>query len=112
MRRYRPVVAVVLALLLAMMQQAAQLHALEHDNQRLQRPQHTGLQAPVSDEACAMCALFAGGADAAAANSVTPVAPIDRFELPPRAIALAAVASPSASGSGWSARECSRVRCT
>jgi hypothetical protein len=93
--RRRPLVAILLALALVLMQQGAQLHALDHDNQRLQRPRDAGLQAPVSDGACAMCALFAGGADAAAADAIPPAAPIDHFDPPPRAIALAAVASPS-----------------
>ena len=44
--RRRPIVALLLAFTLVLMQQGAQLHALEHDNQRLQRPQDTGLEAP------------------------------------------------------------------
>lgn len=91
--RFRPLAAVLLALLLVMMQQGAQLHALEHDSQRMQRPQDTGLQAPVGDVACAMCALFAGGADAAAADVIAPSTQIEGFPPPTRAIALVAVAS-------------------
>lgn len=92
-RRYRPIVAVLLALLLVLMQQGAQLHALEHDSQRMQVPHDTGLQAPVSDVACAMCALFAGGADAAAADVVVPSTQTEDFTPPRRTNSLVAVAS-------------------
>ena len=91
--RQRPIVAVLLALLLVLMQQGAQLHALEHDSQRMRGPHDTGLQAPVSDVACAMCALFAGGADAAAADVIAPSTQTEDFTPPPRTNALVAVAS-------------------
>jgi len=92
-RRYRPIVAALLALLLVLMQQGAQLHALEHDSRRMQEPHDTGLQAPVSDVACAMCALFAGGADAAAVDVVAPSTQTEVFTPPPRPNALVAAAS-------------------
>jgi hypothetical protein len=93
--RRRPIVAILLALLLVMMQQGAQLHALEHDNQRHQRAHETGLQAPVADASCAMCALFAGGTDAAPVDGVGYSPPTEDFSPPPLAITRAAVASPS-----------------
>ena len=93
--RHNPIVAVLLALLLLLMQQGAQLHALEHDSDRLRRAHDSGMQAPAADTACAMCALFAGGAHAAR----RPRPPIPRRSsnsgCAPRAIALVAVASPS-----------------
>jgi hypothetical protein len=94
-RRFRPVVAVLLALLLVMMQHGALLHALEHDNVRLHRADDAGVQAPIDDAACAICVLFAGGASAAAAHSETLSAPVADFSAPSRAIASVAVASPS-----------------
>jgi TRAP-type C4-dicarboxylate transport system permease large subunit len=91
----RPIVAVLLALLLVLMQQGAQLHALTHDADRLQRSNEMGLQAPCSEVACALCALFAGGADAAAAEvAALPEPAVDHFQ-PPRAIAFVATAPPS-----------------
>ncbi len=95
MRRYRPIIAVLLALLLVFMQQGAQLHALEHDSGRSHRALDAGLQAPADDAACAICTLFAGGANAAAAEALAQPAPRADFSPPPHAIALIAVASPS-----------------
>jgi hypothetical protein len=95
MRRYRPIAAVLLALLLMLMQLGAQLHALEHDNDRLHRAHDSGMQAPTADTACAICALFAGGAHAAAAGTTSHPEAVVEFGLASRAIALIAVASPS-----------------
>jgi hypothetical protein len=95
MRRYRPIAAVLLALLLMLMQLGAQLHALEHDNDRLHRAHDAGMQAPTADTACAICALFAGGAHAAAAGTTSHPEAVVEFGLASRAIALIAVASPS-----------------
>jgi hypothetical protein len=94
-RHSRPIVAVLLALLLVLMQQGAQLHALGHDYEQLQRRHDTGLQAPTVEVTCAMCALFAGGAHAAAADAARPPEPLVNVSLPQRAPALVAVASPS-----------------
>ena len=77
------------------MQQGAQLHALEHDNDRLHRTHDSGLQAPTADAACAMCALFAGGSHAAAANAASRPGAGVEFGFAGHAIALVAVASPS-----------------
>lgn len=94
-RRHRPIIAVLLALLLVMMQQGAQLHALEHDGDRVHRAKDAGLQAPAGDTVCAICALFAGGAHAAASEAATLPASVVDFSPPSRAIPLVAVASPS-----------------
>ena len=63
----RPLAAFALSLLLTGMQLGAQLHALEHDGERLARPHGAALVIPGADEACAICAAFAGGAHASPA---------------------------------------------
>ena len=93
--RHNPVVAVLLALLLLLMQQGAQLHALEHDGDRLRRAHDSGMEAPAADTACALCALFAGGAHAAPAAAPSDPPAVVGFGRAPRATALVAVASPS-----------------
>ena len=66
MSRFRhSVVAVVLAVLLVGMQYGAQLHKLEHIEEALRHGQDQSLCLP-GDEVCAICALFAGGANALA----------------------------------------------
>ena len=62
---FRRALPLFFAFLLLGMQQLATLHALEHDGQALHRPHDQGLQIPVDDTACAICALFAGGSTAA-----------------------------------------------
>ena len=93
--RHNPIVAVLLALLLLLMQQGAQLHALEHDGDRLRRAHDSGMEAPAADTACALCALFAGGAHAAPAAAPSDRPAVVEFGLVLRAIALIAFASPS-----------------
>lgn len=63
----RPLLVFVLSLLLLGMQLGAQLHALEHDGERLARPHGVGLVNPAADEICIICAAFAGGAHASPA---------------------------------------------
>jgi len=63
----RPLVALALSLLLLGMQLGAQLHALEHDGERLARPHGVALVVPTADDVCAICASFAGGAHASPA---------------------------------------------
>jgi hypothetical protein len=63
----RPLATFALSLLLVGMQLGAQLHALEHDGERLARPHGTALLVPAADEVCAICAAFAGGAHASPA---------------------------------------------
>ena len=66
-RALRPLAAFALSLLLTGMQLGAQLHALEHDGERLARPHGAALIVPAADGACAICAAFAGGAHASPA---------------------------------------------
>ena len=66
-RNFRPLSIFALSLLLVGMQVAAQLHALEHDGERLARPRHAALLVPGADDVCAVCASFAGGAHASPA---------------------------------------------
>ena len=63
-RALRPLFAFALSLLLVGMQVGAQLHALEHDGERLARPHDAALLAPGTGEVCAVCASFAGGSHA------------------------------------------------
>jgi hypothetical protein len=80
----RPLFAVALSLLLLGMQLGAQLHALEHDGQRLARPHGAALIVPTADDVCAICVSFAGGAHASPA-------PDHRFVVNPFAESLVAV---------------------
>ena len=66
-RALRPLFALALSLLLSGMQLGAQLHALEHDGDRLARPHGTALIIPTADDVCAICASFAGGTHASPA---------------------------------------------
>jgi hypothetical protein len=93
--RRNPIVPVLLALLLLLMQQGALLHALEHDGDRLRRAHDSGIEAPTADTACALCALFAGGAHAAPAAAPSHPPAVVEFGRAPRATALVAAASPS-----------------
>ena len=79
----RPLVALALSLLLLGMQLGAQLHALEHDGERLARPHGVALIIPTADDVCAICASFAGGAHASPA-------PDHRFVANPLAESLVA----------------------
>jgi hypothetical protein len=90
-RPLQPLLALVLSLLLMGMQLGAQLHALEHDGERLARPHDAGLVAPTADDVCPICALFAGGAHASPA-------PEYRFAATP--LAEARVAGKSATLAG------------
>ena len=66
-RSRHPVVAFVLALLVVGVQYGGELHALEHVGEALRDAQGQFFGAP-NDEVCAICALFAGGANAAAGD--------------------------------------------
>jgi hypothetical protein len=68
--------ALILSLLLVDMQLGAQLHALEHDGERLARLHGAALVVPGVDDACAVCASFAGGSHAIPVSVVT-------FDVPP-----------------------------
>ncbi len=75
---------ILLSLLLVVMQQAAEWHALDHIGQALQRSHEHALYVPQQDGPCAVCALFAGGASAAPNDSTAP----------PVALAALAAAAP------------------
>ena len=60
------ILTLLFAFLLLGMQHDAQLHALTHFGDQLQRPHDQGLQLPVDETPCAICALFAGGSTAIA----------------------------------------------
>ena len=66
-RALRPLAAFALSLLLTGMQLGGQLHELKHDRERLARPHGAALLIPAADDACAICAAFAGGAHASPA---------------------------------------------
>jgi hypothetical protein len=89
-------VAALLSLLLLGMQTEAQLHAIGHVGDWVQRPHDIGLQLPDADDACPICALFAGGANAAPADAAAKTAATADFQAPrePRTTS-AALASPS-----------------
>ncbi|OLC65315.1 MAG: hypothetical protein AUH79_07835 [Betaproteobacteria bacterium 13_1_40CM_4_64_4] len=70
-RPRRPFFVLILSLLLVGMQAGAQLHALEHDGERLARPHGAALLIPGVDEACAVCASFAGGSHAIPTSVLT-----------------------------------------
>ena len=57
------------AFLLLGMQQGAQLHAISHLGEALQRPHEAGLQLPAVDAPCEQCALFAAGSAAIPGSS-------------------------------------------
>ena len=78
-RSYRPFFALILSLLLVGMQLGAQLHALEHDGERLAGPHGAALLVPAVDDVCAVCASFAGGSHAIPTSVLTIGVP------PPRA---------------------------
>jgi hypothetical protein len=59
----------LLALLLLAMQLQEPLHALSHAGDRLHTQQEQGLQSPEPEEACPLCALFAGGSAAAVSDA-------------------------------------------
>jgi hypothetical protein len=82
-RALRPLFAFALSLLLTGMQLGAQLHALEHDGERLARPHGAALVIPTADDVCAICASFAGGGHASPA-------PDHRFVSDPLADSLVA----------------------
>ena len=83
------------AFLLLGMQQEAQLHAIAHAGEQLQRPHDRGLQLPVDDTPCAVCALFAGGSTAIPADSVKIHVPAAGFASPQGATLSRAVSAPT-----------------
>ena len=93
-RRHRVLLAVVLSLLLVGMQLQSRVHALEHVGEMLRHDADRSLILPVPD-ACATCALFAGGANAIACDSVDIAPEVARTEVPSCAFASFAPDAPS-----------------
>ena len=83
------------AILLLGMQQGAQLHAIAHVGEQLQRPHDQGLQLPADDTSCAACALFAGGSTAISADSVNVHGPAAGFATPQGTTPSPAVPAPT-----------------
>jgi len=91
-RPRHPLLALVFSLLLVGMQFGAQLHALEHLRDSLRHTPDHSLTVP-AQEACAMCVLFAGGANAAAGGDVAAFAAPDTGQTsstPPASLAATA----------------------
>jgi hypothetical protein len=89
-------VAALLGLLLVGVQIEAKSHALGHFGEWLQQPHDATLQLPADQDACPLCALFAGGADAVSAD--VPIAAhsaADHPVLRERMASRASTATPS-----------------
>lgn len=86
----------LLCLLLLGMQQEAQWHALGHFGDWLRGPHEQSLLLPQADEVCAICALFAGGANGAPTTATATAAIATDYEAPrDHVIAVTALTSPS-----------------
>jgi hypothetical protein len=94
-RAFRPLIAFALSLLLVGMQVGAQLHALEHDGERLARPHGAGVLVPGADDVCAVCASFAGGSHAIPTSIHTIGVPPPRAARPTGGFASIAGAPPA-----------------
>ena len=94
-RSRRPLFALILSLLLVGMQVGAQLHALEHDGERLARPHSAGVLVPGADDVCAVCASFAGGSHAIPTSIHTIGVPPPRAARPTGGFASIAGAPPA-----------------
>lgn len=92
--RHRALLTAVLSLLLIGMQLQSRVHALEHVGEMLRHGADRSLILPVPD-ACATCALFAGGANAIACDSVDVAPEVARAEAPSCAFASFAPDAPS-----------------
>ena len=87
--RRRALLTLLLSLLLLGMQLQAQVHAIDHVGEMLRHSADHSLVVSVSD-ACAMCALFAGGASAIAcstSDAQVPVASAERSRCVPSSLA-------------------------
>jgi hypothetical protein len=73
------------ALLLLGMQQGAQVHAIAHLGDALQRPHEQGLQLPTGEVPCIVCSLLAGGSAAIPAGSAASDEPRPEFKAPQHA---------------------------
>ena len=92
-RRHRVLLTVLLSLLLVSMQLQSRVHALEHVGEMLRHGADRSLILPVPD-ACATCALFAGGASAIACDSVDIAPEVARTEAASCAFASVAADAP------------------
>jgi hypothetical protein len=92
-RRHRALLTVVLSLLLVGMQLQSGVHALEHVGEMLRHGADRSLILPVPD-ACSTCALFAGGANAIACDSMGIAPEVTRAEAPSCAFASLAADAP------------------
>jgi hypothetical protein len=93
-RRHRPLLALLLSLLLVGMQLQGRVHALEHVGEMLGHTSDHSLVLPAPD-ACAMCALFAGGANAIGCDEAEACLAIAADETAPCACISFAPAAPS-----------------
>jgi hypothetical protein len=94
-RSRRRFFALILSLLLVGMQVGAQLHALEHDSERVARPHGAALLVPGADEVCAVCVSFAGGSHAVPPSTLALGAVPPRTALAGNAFASIAGAPPA-----------------
>lgn len=90
----RLVRVVALSLLLVGVQHGALLHALEHDGEALRHAQGKSFSVP-DDEVCAICALFAGGANALSDHAEPAAAVFFGEEDPPYAPTPIVAAAPN-----------------
>ena len=89
------IVALLFAFLLLGMQHEAHVHALAHFGDQAQRPHEQVVQLPADDAACAVCALFAGGASALPSDGATLDGSADSFVAPSDAERSAAQSPPA-----------------
>ena len=94
-RSRRSLFALILSLLLVGMQLGAQLHALEHDGERLARPHGAAVLVPGAADICAVCASFAGGSHAIPTSVHTIGVPPSRAARPTGAFASIAGTPPA-----------------
>jgi hypothetical protein len=93
-RRHRALFTLFLSLLLLAMQLQAQVHAFGHVGEMQRHTPDHSLVAPV-DDACAMCTLLAGGANAIACDASQSWAALVADEAPTCALVSWAPAAPS-----------------
>jgi hypothetical protein len=89
------IVTLVFALLLLGMQQFAQQHELTHLGNQLHRSHEQALQLPADDSACALCALFAGGATVLPTDNASADESAVSFFVPEGAELSAALSPPA-----------------
>src|ERR1700758_4920529 len=87
-------VAFLLALLVVGVQYGGELHALEHVGEALRDAQGQFVGAP-NDEVCAICALFAGGANAVASDAARAALALGAETKPQFAPTSIAASTPS-----------------